>query len=162
MQKKCTHDRMKAAGLFALRLAIATIFIYAGFNKVAIGHTMASGMFASMGLPGGGSLWAYLIGGLEIIGGAMVLLGVFARYAACVLSIILIVAMLTIHRTGPFTGFFLPLSLLGGTLAILGGGAGKWRLVKTECCCKACKIANTEIKEGGCCGGNGGGCADRK
>lgn len=153
---------MKAAGLIALRLAIATIFIYLGYGKLTSGHEMASGMFAGMGLPGSGSMWAYLIGGLEVLGGLMVLLGVFARYAACVLSIILVVALLTIHRTGPFMGMFLPLSLLGGTLAILGGGAGKWRLVKCECCCKACKESYSEAKKDGCCGGNCGGCEEKK
>ncbi len=161
--QKCTHSVMKAAGLLALRIIIAVIFFYVGVSKVNAGHEMASGMFASLGLPGGGSLWAYIIGILEILGGIMVLLGVFARYAAGILSIILIVAMATIHRGGPFEGYFLPLILLGGTLAILGGGAGKWRLVKTECCCNACKSAALEMaKPEGCCGQNCGGCEDKK
>lgn len=145
-----THHKMKAAGLLALRLVVGFIFIYQGLNKLMWSHAGASGMFTKMGLIGGGEFWAYLIGGLELLGGIMVLLGAYAPYAATWLSVIMIVAMATVHRGGPVPGYFMPLSLLGSCLALIGVGAGPWRLVKTQCHCKDCKMQG-----GAGCGGNG-------
>ncbi len=165
----CAHKTMKAAGLLGLRLALAFIFIYSGYGKMFVGHEMASGMFsAKLGLPG--SATAYFVGGLEVLGGLMVLLGVFAKYAATWLAVIMVVAILAVHRGGPVNGYFLTTSLLGACLAIMGVGAGPWRLVKTQCHCKMCVSANNccagEKKEGkegdSCCGGKcGGSCAEK-
>lgn len=159
----CTHPKMKALGLLALRLAVGIIFIYMGYGKLGPNHAMASGMFQSLGFPGGGSFGANFVGTFELVGGIMVILGVFATYAATWLSIIMIVAMLTVHKGGPFMGYFLPLAVLGGCLAIMGGGAGRYRLVKMECHCPKCKGAMGEMKEDGCCGGKcEGKCGDDK
>lgn len=141
---------MKSCGLLALRIAIAIIFIYSGYTKLA-NHGMIAGMFGSLGLVPAGFL-AWFVGAIELVGGIMILLGVFAGYAALPLAIIMVVAMVTAHRGGPFNGYFLPLSLFGGLLALIGTGAGKYRLVKKECHCKGC---NTDGNAGGCCGGNG-------
>lgn len=159
----CTHKTAKNVGLLALRIAVGVIFMYMGYLKLGPGHNLATGMFAGMGLPGGGNFWAYFVGTLEFVGGAMVILGAYARYAAAWLAVIMVVAMLTVHRGGPFVGYFLPLSVLGGCLALLGTGAGRYRLLKAECCCKTCK-AMYAGQEGGCdgCGGGcGGNCGDK-
>jgi uncharacterized membrane protein YphA (DoxX/SURF4 family) len=146
------HKSCKSWGLLALRLVVGFIFVYQGTQKLGLNHAGAAMMFDKMvGLPGSGSFWAYFVGTLEVVGGLMVVLGAYVRYAATWLSIIMLVAMATVHRSGPLTGNFLPLSLLGSCLAILGTGAGKLRLVKTECCCKECK--NMAADQGGCCGG---------
>lgn len=149
------HKKAKSWGLLVLRLAISFIFIYLGYQKLGPGHTGATMMFdKAVGLPGGGSFWAYFVGTFEVVGGLMVALGVWVRYAAIWLSIILLVAMSTVHRSSPtVAGYFLPLSLLGSCLALLGTGAGKFRLVRSECCCKECKEKMTD--QGGCCGGGG-------
>lgn len=145
---------MKAVGLLGLRLVVGFIFIYSGLNKLFWSHEMTAGiMAAKVSLPGGGSLWAYIVGSLELLGGAMVVLGFWARYAASWLAIIMVVAMATVHRGSPsISGYFLPLSLLGSCLALIGAGAGKWRLVKTECHCKKCKELNDghEACDSGC------------
>jgi putative oxidoreductase len=160
-EKKCgTHPCMKACGLLALRLVIAIIFIYSGYFKLA-NHTMVAGMFGGLGLVPSGFL-AWFVGLVELVGGVMVLLGVFAGYAAVPLAIIMVVAMLTAHRGGKFQDFFVPLTLLGGLLSLMGTGAGRYRLVKTECHCAACKGMESG-KEGGCCGGKGAcGCGDKE
>lgn len=118
--------------MMALRIAIAIIFIYMGRSKLGAGHPLATAMFDHIGFPGGGSLGAYFVGTLEVVGGIMVLLGIYADLAAVWLSIIMIVAMLTVHRGGPVAGYFLPLSVLGGLLALIGVGAGPLRLVKAQ------------------------------
>lgn len=163
---KGCHPTCKALGLFAMRVLIGGIFIYAGLNKLVWNHDMAAGMMtAKVGWLGGGSLWAYIVGGLEVLGGAMLILGVWSRYAATWLSVILLVAMFTVHRGSPqgVSGYFYPLAMLAGCFGLLGAGAGKWRLVKTECHCKGCKEAAAEGCGGsGACGGNACGCGKEK
>ncbi|HLD61254.1 MAG TPA: DoxX family protein [Patescibacteria group bacterium] len=153
----CTHSTLKAAGMLALRIVVGVIFMYMGYSKLGPNHAGAAMMMAGkVGLPGGGDFWAYFVGMFELVGGLMVLLGVYARYAAAWLAVIMVVAMATVHRGGSFAGYFLPLSMLGSALALVGGGAGRWRLVKTECHCKGCRMAMGEVKQGCACGGNCG------
>ena len=156
------HEKMRCFGLLALRIALAFIFIYSGYGKLGPNHIVASGMFASLiGPESAGSFWAYFVGAAEFFGGLMLLLGVFARYAAIWLSIIMIVGIFTAHLGGPASGYFLSVALLGGTLAIMGSGAGCFRLVKTECHCSKCKT----MVVGGCCKvdkKHEGGCCDGK
>jgi putative oxidoreductase len=151
---------MKDFGLLALRLAIGAIFIYSGYNKLGPGNEMAAiAMGKMIGPESAGAFWAYFVGLAELVGGLMVLLGVFAGYAASWLSVIMVVAILAVHWKGPFTGMFAPLAILGGTLALIGSGAGAYRLVKTECHCPKCKAmcsdgkceVNTGDKDCGCC-----------
>lgn len=160
----CPHPAMKAFGLLALRVVIGAIFIYSGYLKLIPGHAVAAGLFTKMGFVGGGSFWAYFVGLFELVGGLMALLGIFAGIAAVWLAIIMVVAILSVHWAGPFTGMYAPLALLGGCLALMGVGAGPWRLVKCECCCKKCKAAMAEKSEGGCCDKNkkmDGGCGEK-
>lgn len=147
------HKAMKNFGILALRISIGVIFIYMGYGKIFTNHEGTVGMMAkAIGPAAAGSFWAYFVGTLELVGGLMVLLGVYATYAAVWLSIIMITAMLTVHAGGKFAGYFLPLAVLGGTLALMGMGAGKYRLVKTECHCPKCKMSEMN-NVGGCCGG---------
>lgn len=144
------HKSLKSYGLLALRLVMGAVFLYTGYMKVGPNHTGAAMMMEKMvGLPGG-DFWAYFVGILELLGAAMLILGVFVRYAAVVLGIIMIVAIFTVHRGAPFMGnggYALPLVLLGNCFALMGTGAGKMRAWKLECHCKECKMG------GGCCGG---------
>lgn len=156
------HKHMKSLGLLCLRVAIGVIFMYMGYNKLGPNHAMTAGMMAGLGFPGGGEFWAYLVGTLEFVGGAMVLLGVYAPVAAGWLSIIMVVALLTVHLDGPFVGSFLPLAVLGGCLAIIGTGAGRYRLMHMQCPCKDCKMGGMGGGCGGSCGGSCGGCGSDK
>lgn len=151
MCKVCCSKNCKNWGLLALRVALAIIFLYTGWGKLASGHDGAVAMFASLGLPGP-EFWAYFVGALEFVGALMLLLGVYVRYAAAWLGVIMVVAMLTVHRGGPAMGYFLPLAILGGTCALHCLGAGSWRLVKRECLCKGHEKGETS----GCgCGSSG-------
>jgi len=154
---------MKAGGLLALRAAIALVFITMGYYKLGPNHAGTVGMFAGLKFPMP-EFWAYFVGSLELLGGVMALLGVYVRYAAAWLSVIMLVALLSVHRGGPLMGYFLPASVLGGCLALMGVGAGRWRLVKTQCHCPGCKATEGDNKDkGGCCGGScGGSCGSDK
>lgn len=137
-KNKC-GGKCKEAGLFLLRLALASIFIFAGYNKLAPGHEGAVGMFTKLGF-GAPEFWAYFVGLAEVVGGAMLLMGVYVCYAAAWLAVIMIVALLTAHSGGSFMSMYAPISMLGGLFALMGTGAGKWALLKEKC----------EPKEG-CC-----------
>ncbi len=175
--KPSFHKTAKSLGLLALRIALAIIFIYMGYNKLGPSHLMASSMMGKViGPESAGSLWAYLVGGLEVVGGIMVLLGVYASVAAVWLAVIMVVAMFTAHAPhSPLPTYFLEVMVLGGALALAGTGAGKWRVLKTECCCKECRTKgagcaggccsdkkNGAEEKGGCCGGAcGGNCGEK-
>lgn len=160
----CHHSVFRDLGLLCLRVAIGVIFIYMGHGKLGPNHAGATAMMAGIGLPGDGSFWAYFVGSFELLGGIMVLLGAYARYVAIWLSIIMIVAMSTVHRGSPtLSGYFLPIAVLGGCLALLGVGAGKYRLIKSQHLCRCGKMDSAATKSG-CCGGGCGGehCNDEK
>ncbi|OGH69446.1 MAG: hypothetical protein A2754_03570 [Candidatus Magasanikbacteria bacterium RIFCSPHIGHO2_01_FULL_47_8] len=157
----CTHPTLKAVGLLGLRVAIAFIFVMMGYYKLGPNHMGTVAMFAGLKFPMP-EFWAYFVGGAELLGGIMVLLGVYVRYAATWLAIVIVVAILSVHRGGPLAGYFLPAAVLGGCLALLGVGAGPWRLVKTQCHCPGCRKP-MEGEKGGCCGGScGGSCGGDK
>ncbi len=150
----CSHvskccPKLAQWGLLALRLAVGFIFIYQGYGKLMTNHTMAVGMFGGLGFPAP-EFWAYFVGLAELVGGLMIALGIFTRVAATWLAVILIVAILTVHRGGPVAGYFFPLSLLGAMLALAGVGAGDLRLVRAECLCGRCRMAGKEMDN--CCG----------
>jgi putative oxidoreductase len=150
---------MKSGGILALRLVIAFIFVYSGYGKLFPMHDMAVQGFGAMGFPAP-AFWVWFVGIVEVVGGLMVLFGIFTRVAASWLAIVMVVAMATAHRGGPFTGYFLPLVILGSCLALVGVGAGKLRLVRPECPCSTCrKGCSEDMKEGGCTCGKGGMCS---
>ncbi len=158
------HGNMGDIGMLVLRIAVAFVFIYSGYGKVFGNHELASGMLGKLiGPESAGSFWAYFVGLVELGGGLMVLLGVFANIAAVFLAITMVVAIFTAHWGGPVNGYFLTVSLLGGCLALVGNGAGAYRLVKSECCCPKCKMMASKK---GCCGGKGseghGCCKDKR
>ncbi|MBP7992222.1 MAG: DoxX family protein [Candidatus Magasanikbacteria bacterium] len=144
---KC-GGQCKHAGLFLLRLALASIFLYAGYTKLGPGHEGTIGMFTSLGF-GAPAFWAYFVGLAEFVGGAMLLLGVFVSYASAWLAVIMFIALLTVHRGGTFMSMYAPIAMLGGLFALMGTGAGKWALLK-EACGGACAQKGAECTCGKC------------
>lgn len=130
-------EKCRGLGLLALRVVLAGIFIYAGYGKLFTNHAGATGMFTSLGF-GAPEFWAYFVGLAEVVGGLMLLLGVYVCYASAWLSVIMVVALFTAHSSGPFMGMYAPLAILGGCLALMETGAGKWSVMKKLCgkeCC---------------------------
>lgn len=150
---KC-GGKCKQLGLFLLRLALASIFIFAGYNKLGPGHEGAIGMFTKLGF-GAPEFWAYFVGLAELVGGVMLVLGIYVSYAAAWLAVVMLVALFTAHRGGSFMSMYAPISMLGGLFALMGTGAGKWALLKdacggtcatkgTECACGKCESCKTK------------------
>jgi putative oxidoreductase len=115
-----------------LRIAVAVIFTAHGAQKLfgAFGGYGIAGtaqFFEQLGIYPG-NLWAVVVGLTEFLGGLAVLAGLFTRYAATLLSILMLVAIIKVHLPN---GFFLPdgieyaFALLGANLTLLMGGAGE-------------------------------------
>lgn len=117
------------AALF-LRLAIGIIFIAHGWQKFSFGIPAIAGFFESIGLPG---FMAGLVASVELAGGILLILGLFTRYAALLLSAVMVVAIVKVKlavgliapQTAGMPGMELDLAILAGNLALVVLGAQK-------------------------------------
>ena len=128
-----------------LRLALGIVFFAHGAQKV-LGWFGGAGWTASleffMGplhIPYSLAVGVFL---LEFLGGPALILGVFARWVALALAAEMIVAALIIHRHNGFfmnwagsagrgEGYEMNVALLGGLLALVILGSGRWSLDAT-------------------------------
>lgn len=126
--------RFSSLSLLPVRIALGWIFIAHGGQKLFGlwgGHGLQStaGFFEQMGFRPG-ILHAILAGGGEFFGGLMVLLGLWPRFGALLISIVMAVAVYTVHAKNGFflanQGYEYNVALLGLSLCILFGGSGKW------------------------------------
>ncbi len=113
-------------GLTAVRIALALIFIDAGYRKV-LGGGMEGAIqfFAKSGIPAPG-IMAPFIGILELVGGILLLLGIAGRWLGLLYAIEFVVA--TFYVKLPAAGWVqsrLDLMLLAGGLALFLGGSGR-------------------------------------
>jgi uncharacterized membrane protein YphA (DoxX/SURF4 family) len=75
-----------------LRLAIAFVFITEGIQKFTSPEALGAGRFARIGIPAPEVMGPF-VGGVEIAGGALVLIGLLTRLGALALVIDMIVAI---------------------------------------------------------------------
>lgn len=140
--KKCSWCNANSA-LLVLRVGVGAMFIYAGWGKVSD----LAGTVAFFGTIGFAPFWAYLVSFVELLGGIAVLLGVYTRIAAGLLSVVMIVA---VYKTwGNPQMMMTPLSILFSTLALKLAGGGKHVVMRESCCgsgtccvggvCEGCK-----------------------
>ena len=90
--------------------------------------TATVGQFGSMGFA---PFWAYLVSFVELIGGIAVLLGVYTRISAKLLTIIMIVAIYVLRDNVQM--IMTPVSIFFSTLALTLAGGGKYSLSR-KCC----------------------------
>ncbi|MFZ9683440.1 MAG: DoxX family protein [Cephaloticoccus sp.] len=117
--------------LLAPRLVVGLVMAAHGAQKLF-------GWFGGYGLEGTadffgeklgltpGLFWATVAGSGEFFGGLLLILGLATRLGALSIAITMVVAILTVHRTGFFApaGMEFPLTLLAASLALLIGGGG--------------------------------------
>lgn len=119
---------------FALRLTLGLMFLAHGLTKLLV-FTPAgtAGFFQSVGFPG----WmAYPVIAFEVIGGVLLILGIFARWIAAISVVELFVAS-TVHFSNgwAFTntngGWEYPIFLTVAALALALIGDGPWALKRS-------------------------------
>ena len=111
----------KNLALLVIRIVIGGIFIYTGWMKIA---DMAStiGYFSSMGIP---AFLAYIVGYAEVIGGILLVIGLWNCLAASDLVIIMIVASILVAINSPQM-VTVPLAVLAALLGLIVSGPGSW------------------------------------
>jgi putative oxidoreductase len=107
-------------------------FAFLGPLSMKIGNLPETGIwFGELGIPFP-HFFAYLVTGVEAIGIVLLAAGLMTRMVSAVLSIIMIVAILTVHLHHGFSaasrGFELPLYYLLFFFILMTFGAGKYSL----------------------------------
>ncbi len=115
-------------GITLLRVMVGIIFVmHGGMKLFGMGFDGVAGFFGSLGIPFPYAN-AVFVTLLELVGGAMLVAGLFTRWVAPLLAATMVVAIATVH--GP-KGFFLPegyefallLLVTNATLFLTGPGA---------------------------------------
>ncbi|MCR2805705.1 DoxX family protein [Paenibacillus soyae] len=73
-----------------MRVVLGILFVFHGIDKFQMGLNNVEAWFSSIGIPG---FLAYVVAYVELLGGIMLILGLFTRYAAGLLIVILIGAI---------------------------------------------------------------------
>lgn len=131
MHQVCsTLDRARPAAPLVLRVVIGGLFVWHGLDKFDAGIPMIETMFRTWGVPAPG-LTAPLTAVLEIVAGAMLVLGLGTRLAAMALSVVMVGALIYVKRdlgiisNQPMPGAELDLALLAGLVTVMVIGPGR-------------------------------------
>jgi putative oxidoreductase len=119
-----TLNSLQPLGLLLLRVALGIIFIYHGYPKLAHRGAGMGEFFVQHGLPG---YFVYVSGILEVFGGGMLILGLFARAAGLLLAGEMAVAIWKVHSSGgPMAvhNYEFPLAMATASFAVATVGAG--------------------------------------
>jgi putative oxidoreductase len=117
-------DALRPLGLLVLRLALALIFIYHGWPKLFTDPHHYAQMFAQMGFA---SPTSYAIGALEVVGGVLLVVGLFTRPIALLLAIEMGVAIWKVHLAKGYLAvdqYQFPLIVGSAALLLATSGAG--------------------------------------
>jgi putative oxidoreductase len=117
-------NALQPLGLLLLRLALGIIFIYNGYPKLLHQGAALQVFFTQHGLPG---YFVYIAGILEVFGGGLLILGLFARAAGLLLAGEMAVAIWKVHSGGGIMdvhNYQFPLVMATACFAIMTTGAG--------------------------------------
>lgn len=115
--------------VLALRVVTGLVFVMHGWQKLGMGVPGVTGFLANLGFPMPEVFAVILIAG-ELLGGLALILGVWTRFAALVLSVIAVVALVTVHLANGFFvsngGYEFVLLLLVASITFFTWGGGKY------------------------------------
>lgn len=129
-----TFAKYNDVGNLVLRLVIAAIFLYHGYQKLGLWGATPEGM------AGGQLMIMKILSIVEPVGAVALIFGALTRWASLGLSIIMVGAIYMKQVTwgmgfataqGP--GWEFDLMILGGTIALMFWGAGKWSVDAKFC-----------------------------
>jgi putative oxidoreductase len=115
-------------GLTILRVVVGIVFLIHGCQKLFVfGFHGVAGFLGPLGVPAPG-VFAVVVTLVEFVGGALLVLGLFTRWAGLLLAIDMAVAILLVHLKHGFfnqqQGYEYPLTLLAATIALALAGPG--------------------------------------
>jgi putative oxidoreductase len=131
-------------GQVALRLIVGYGFIEHGWAKIARGPESFTHILQALGMPLPDVLaWVTIL--VELLGGAAVLLGAFIPVVSIPMTVVLVVAILTVHLPNGFSsikleavtaagarfgqpGYETDLLYLACLLSLVAGGPGAWAI----------------------------------
>jgi putative oxidoreductase len=117
-------SRFQPAVPFLLRLVLGAIFIAHGFQKLSGGMHDFTHTVGRLGFPAP-AVFAWAAALSEFLGGICVLVGLFTRWAALAIAVVMAVAVTQVHlHQGLVGGYEYPLMLLTVATAIVLTGAG--------------------------------------
>lgn len=98
---------LRSWGLMLLRVTVGAIFLMHGGQKLFMGFHNVAGFLASLGIPIP-NVAAVILTLVEFVCGIVLILGLLTRYAAAILCIDMLVALITYHAKN---GFFVPMGV---------------------------------------------------
>ena len=118
-------EKLKPVAQLVLRLALAIIFVYHGYPKLFTERAQWYAAFPRMGFPW---YFALISGTLEFFGACLLLVGLFTRMVALLLTVEMIVALWRVHLAHgvlAVSQYQLPMAVAVAafTLLVIGGGA---------------------------------------
>lgn len=119
-----SFDSLQPLTLLFLRAVLALIFITSGYPKLTGTGPIGQQFFVQHGLPGE---FVYVAGVLEVFGGALLVLGLFTRWAALLLTIDMGVVIWKVHLASGYLAvheYAYPLVLAAACLALVSIGPG--------------------------------------
>jgi putative oxidoreductase len=115
-------------GVTAVRVVMGLIFVGAGWGKVAAGFSVVAANFGKMGLPAP-ALTGPFIALLELVGGALLLVGLAGRWLGLLFAIEFVVAAFVVKLPSVgWAGARLDLMLLAGGVLLFFAGSGRLSL----------------------------------
>jgi len=126
--------RQLGIGLLILRLALGTVFLVHGGQKLfTMGMAASAGMMANLGVPAP-SLVGPLVAIVEPLAGLAIVLGLLTRVAGLAVAVEMVGAILLVHLPNGFfvpKGIEFPMMLLASALTLMALGAGPWSIDNT-------------------------------
>lgn len=125
-------ERFADIGPLVLRVALGAIFVWHGYDKVfTAGIGNVSGFLGGLGIPLPG-IMAYILAYGELIGGILLILGLFTHWAAKFALVVGLVALFTVHLKNGFSvgngGYEYIMLITAAAISVLITGAGKYSL----------------------------------
>src|SRR3989338_10576555 len=121
----------KETGALVLRLFFGVFFLSFGAMKLFGGLEATTGMFTELGFPAA-SFLALVVALVEFLGGLALILGFFTRWFALLLTVVMLVAVFTVHWKNGWHfmngGWSMHFALIGGLLSLFFSGSGKCSL----------------------------------
>ena len=116
---------VRDAALLILRATLGVVFIAHGFDRFFLtGLTETTGQVSAWGVPQP-KFSAFLVAIAEMIGGALLTLGLLTTFFAGALALLVLAAIYFVHLPEGFSGLELPVVMIAALITVLVFGAGR-------------------------------------